>query len=301
MTVNLPTYMRHVANRWVAVAFAGLLCLSLAPSPTLAQNGGDEERQQKMEQLKQSFNAGRQAAQADNREEAYSQFEQALELAQELEQESAARQVRGKFLVPLSKKWGNEALENENYEQAELHFNKGIEYTDSDAYMHYGLGLALINQDQTEEAFEALQRAIEIGNQTGDTRTAGLATERIRDEFLARASEALNAQNPTNQQANAAIEALDEMREYVDPSAQSLFYRARALYERGDFEQAVQAAQSGLDMHQGSRSDAAGYYFVIGESQMELGQTAQACQTFQQATYGDYRARAEHYLENECQ
>lgn len=300
MTVNVQTFMRHVANRWVLVAFAGLLCLSLAPAPTLAQNGG-EERQQQMEQLKQSFNAGRQAAQADNPDEAYPQLEEALALAEELEQEGAAAQIRQEFLIPIAKNWGNNALENENYEDALFHFEKGIEHTDTDAYMHYGRGLALINLGEADEAFDALQQAIEIGNETGDTRTAGLATERIRDEFLAMASEALNAQNPTVAQANAAIEALDEMREYVEPNDRSLFYRSRALYERGDYEPAIETAQSGLEVHQGSRSDAAGFYFVIGESHMELGNTAQACQAFQQATYGDYQARAEHYLENECQ
>lgn len=302
MTANVHTLMQHAFNRWIAVVLAGVLCFSLAPSTALAQNGSDDqERQEQMEQLKESFNQGRQAAQAGNHDQAYEQLEQALALAEELEQSGAAVQIREQFLVPLSKKWGNEALDNENYEEALAHFEKGIEYTESDPYMHYGRGLALINMDEQEEAFEALQQAIEIGNETGDTRTAGLATERIRDEFLARASEALNAQNPTMEQANAAIEALDEMREYVDPNDRSLFYRARALYERGDYEEAISAAQQGLSMHQGSRSDAAGYHFVIGESQMELDNVQAACQSFEQATFGDYKARADHYLENECQ
>jgi len=33
---------------------------------------------------------------------------------------------------------------------------------------------------------------------------------------------------------------------------------------------------------------------------METGNKASACETFNNATYGDYEARANHYLENEC-
>jgi tetratricopeptide (TPR) repeat protein len=155
--------------------------------------------------------------------------------------------------------------------------------------------------DSTEAGLNTLQQAIEVGNETGNTRVTGLATERIRDEFLAQASEALNAQNPTSSQIQTALDALDEMEQYVDPNAQSLFYRARALFEQGQYEEALSTAQEGLDMHQGSRSDAAKYYFIVAESQMNLGNEQAACQTFEQAAYGDYQARAQHYLKNDCQ
>jgi len=150
------------------------------------------------------------------------------------------------------------------------------------------------------EGLSSLQRAIEVGNETGNTRVANLATERIRGEFRSRASEALNAQNPTNEQINAALEAINELEQYVEPDAQSLYYRARAYFEDKQFQQALQTARQGLDQHQGSRSDAAKFHFVIAESQMRLGDTQQACQAFEDAAYGDYRARAEHRLENDC-
>ncbi|MFB6285730.1 MAG: tetratricopeptide repeat protein, partial [Candidatus Bipolaricaulia bacterium] len=138
-------------------------------------------------------------------------------------------------------------------------------------------------------------------NKTGNTKVAGMATERTRDEFLAKASKALQGENPSAEQISTAIEALDKMREYVEPNAESLYYRSRAHLKAGRYEQAIQTARRGLDMHQGSRSDAAKYYFVIAESQKQLGNKAEACETYKNATYGDYKARAEHYLKNECQ
>lgn len=295
--------MKPSLSQWVVATLIGALMMGFGPAPTLAQNGGDsasDARKEKLEQLKKTFKAGLKAAKAENHSQAYTQLEQALQLAQDTEQSGAANQISG-YLQKLPKNWGNAAIENENYEEALTHFEKGTEHAEDDAYMYYGKGLALVNTDSTEAGLETLQQAIEVGNETGNTRVVGLATERIRDEFLARASEALNAENPTNAQANRALDALDEMRNYVDPSAQSLFYRGRALFEMDRFEDAINAAQQGLDLHQGSRSDAAKFYFIIAESQMNLGNEQTACQTFQDAAYGDYQARAQHYLENECE
>jgi tetratricopeptide (TPR) repeat protein len=160
--------------------------------------------------------------------------------------------------------------------------------------------LALVNLDSTDTAMEVMSRAIEVGEANGDTRTAGLATERIRDEYISRASKALSAESPTQANAETALEALDKMREYVDANAKSLFYRSLAYDVQGNHQQAIETARRGLDMHQGSRSDEAKYHFVIAESQMRMGETQQACQTFQEAAFGDYKARSEHYLENEC-
>ena len=295
--------MHTHTNRWACTSLVLALLLSVGVAPVFAQNGGGSSSgadKEQLQQLKKSFRAGLKAAKADNSSEAYTQLEQALKLAQETEQSGAANQITG-YLQKLPKNWGNTAIENEDWTQARTHFDKGIAHAPDDAYMHYGKGLALINMDSTQAGLKTLQKAIEVGNQTGNTRVTGLATQRIRDEFLARASKALNAQSPTTAQVNTALEALDEMRQYVDPNAQSLFYRSRALFEQGNYNEAISTAQQGLEMHQGSRSDAAKYHFIIAESQLNLGNKQSACQTFEQAAFGDYQARAQHYLKNDCQ
>lgn len=291
------------APRWALVILAGVLCLQLGAAPVFAQNNGGssstQERQKQLKQLKQSYAQFQKAAESGNYQTAYARLERAISLAEAAEQSGALNQLRG-FQQKVPTNWGNQALKNENWEDALTHFERGVQWSPNDAYVHYGRGLALINMDSTEAGLESLQRAIEVGNETGNTRVSGNATERIRSEFVSRASQALSADNPSDEQINTALEALDRMREYVDPSANSLFYRATALYEGGEHQQAVETARQGLDMHQGSRSDAAKFYFIIGESHLTLGNTSQACQAFQNATYGDYQARANHRLENEC-
>jgi len=284
-------------SRWLALVPLLIFALTLPASPALAQ---DSANQAKIEELKTTFAAAMKAAKQGNADEAYPKLEQSLKLAQEAEQSNAASQIEDR-MVRLAKKWGNESLKNKEYDAALRHFQKGAEYAPTEAYMVYGMGLAQINQDgQMEAALESLQKAITLGEENGDRKTADLATERIRQEFVARASEALNVQNPGPAQAEEALAALDEMREYVEPNAKSMFFRATALYAQGNHEQAVSVAQEGLDMHRGSRTSEAKYHFVMAEAQMKQGDTSSACSTFQQAAFGDYKARAEHYLENEC-
>ncbi|MFB6273344.1 MAG: tetratricopeptide repeat protein, partial [Salinibacter sp.] len=242
---------------------------------------------------------GAKAGNAKNFTKAAARFEESIKLAEKLGLPDLASKIEGNLVESL-KGAGSAALKKKNYPTALEHYEKLMQYTDQDPSVHYNQGLALINMDSTDAGLQSLKKAIEIGNKTGNTRVAGLATERIRGEFLAKASKALQGDNPSQQKIDEALNALDQMREYVDPNAKSMFYRATALFEDGQHQQAIQTAREGLEMHQGSRSDAAKFHYVIAESQWETGNKTSACQTFKNAAYGDYEARANHYLKNEC-
>ena len=302
-----PMYMnwfsRSSAPSWLVLALGVLFGgLTVGVGPALAQEESSlsTAQQEKLrKELQQTYKEGAKAGNAKNFTVAAARFEESVQLAEKLGLSDLVGKIEGNLVNSL-KGAGSAALQKEQYGQALSHYKKLAAYTDQDPSVRYNQGLALINMDSTRAGLQTLRQAIELGTETGNTRVAGLATERIRSEFLARASKALQGDNPSQAQIRTALDALDEMREYVDPSAKSMFYRALALFQEEQYNQAVQTAREGLDMHQGSRSDAAKYYYVIGESQFELGSTAEACETFQNAAYGDYEARANHYLENEC-
>lgn len=293
MTANELT-PPDVLSRLTAFVAALFLVAGLSAPSVLAQE--QSQQQQQLEQLKQQYAQAVQAAKQNNASTAYQHFERALELAQATEQQGAAQKIQ-QFLVQLPKQWGNEALKNSNYQQALTHFEKGLEHDSTRAYLHYGKGLALINMDQTDAAIQSMTNAIQKGQASGDQRTVQIATNRIRDHFVALASEVLNTQDPTQAQAEEALNYLSEMEEYVEPDARSYFYRATALYHQGQYEDAIASARQGLEMFDGSRSDEAKYHFVIGESYVALNNIEAAKEQFQQATYGDYAQRANHYLE----
>lgn len=290
-------------RRWTIALLACVVLWGIGSAPVFAQSSGGsstEATKKKLEQLKKNYATFQKAGKKDNYKTAYSSLSDAIRLAEETDQSKALNKLRS-FQQKLPTKWGNEALKAENYDRALLHFKQGIEWSPDDAYVYYGKGLALVNMDSTEAAMKTLQRAITVGKKNGDMRTATLATDRIREEFIAKASKALSAQNPTEADVNKALSHLDKMKQYVEPSAKSLFYRATALYEKEQYEQAITTAQKGLEqLQQGSRTDRAKYHFIVAESQMKIGNEQSACQSFEKAAFGDYKARADHYLKNEC-
>ncbi len=287
-------------SRWLASSLALLLVAGLGVAPVHAQDGSSGDNTQELKkQLQASYKAGAQAGNQGNYETAITRFEEARGIAQELELDDIVQKIEGNLISSL-KNAGSADLKQENYEQALAHFDKALEYADNDPSVYHNRGIAYFSIDSTDAALESMQTAIDIGNETGNTRVAGMATERVRGHFLNIASQALNGDNLSSSQINTALEALDDMENYVDPNAQSQFYRSLALFEQGSLQEAIQTARAGLDMHDGSRSDAAKFYFVIAESQMQSGNQSQACETFKNAAYGDYQARAEHYLKNDC-
>lgn len=285
---------RGVLRSLTVVCTALLLSASLAVLPSAAQSGDEA-----VQQLEQAYQQGMQAGQQGNHDVAYTNLEEAVRLAEQAEQSRAQRQITDN-LTRMAKNWGNNALEAERYEDALMHFEKGAEYDPEDAYFFYGMGLAQLRLENEDEAMERMQEALRVGESTGDQRTVNMATDRVRAEYVSRASQALSGDNVSSANIDASLDALDTLEQYVDPNDSSYFYRAVSLFERGDHEGAIENARRGLELHSGSRADAARFHFVIAESQFQMGDTAAACATFEDAAFGDYRARAEHYLENEC-
>lgn len=293
MSVNesLHSFARSVALL-LAVALIGSLGVDRAAH---AQDVTEEQFQE----LQQTFERARDAAQANNQDQAYDLLTEAHDMAVELGQQGA-RETIGDFLERLPRQWGNEALEAEDYEEAIEHFEKGMEHAPNNAYMPYGKGLALFNLDRDEEAVEAMIESIEIAQEVGDGSQLATTENRLHDHYIARASSLLAADSPTSEDANQALSFLDDLTDHMNPTPDYYFYRASALFELGNYNEAISAAEQGLQIFDGSASDEARYHFIAAESHFELGNVNQACATYENAAFGDFQGRAEHMLEHEC-
>lgn len=266
-----------------------LALLFVAATPALAQD--DDQA------YKEAYNAALEAAKAKDYDEAYTQFGEAAELAQQAGEEQIAQRAN-QVRAQIDYNRGALAARNENYDEALTYFNQGIENNPEYAKNYLGKASALRKQERIDEAMEAYQQAIEVGEQS-DPQIAQAAQNSIRDYYTYLASQALSrgGENVRSADAEEAIGYIEEMQQYVEPDADTYFYLATAANALGNYEQAIQYADQALSMHQGSRTDAAKYYFAKGEAHMFLGNIEEAKAAFQNATYGSYRASAEHYLE----
>jgi len=83
----------------------------------------------------------------------------------------------------------------------------------------------------------------------------------------------------------------------IEADADTYYYQAEAAKIIGDYAQAVTLADQAIEIHRGSLTDKAKLYFVKGESLMYSGDVDGAKEAFAGATYGQYKASAEHWIE----
>ncbi len=266
------------------VAVLALLFFFLAP-PAQAQ------------EYKEAFNAAIEAAQAKDYAAARDAFARAANLArQEGDIEIANKSASNAAKIDYN--LGNALVKQELFESALERFNNGIAIYPSYAKNYLGKVVALKKLDRTDEAIQAYEDLIAFGEEHGDSQALRAGEDGIRSHFNALASSALGRRSePSASDAREAIANLEELQQRVEPDANTYFYLAVAHNTLGDYEQAVALADQALNIHRGSRTDAAKIHFTRGEALMYAGNIAAAKESFENARYGSYKSPAEHYLE----
>lgn len=282
MTLSLNTLTAKLSS-----ALALILTVSLfAIAPAAAQD------------YKEAYNAALEAANAKDYQLALDKFAEAADGAQAEGDEDVERRAR-KVIAQLRYNFGLAEIKRENYEAAIAQFEDGIEQYPTNAKNYLARGTALKKMDRMDDAIAAYAEAMQVGNANGDSQTARKAEDQIRQQFIYMASSALNRTGnaPTRSAAEEALEHLDTLENFVEADSDVLYYRAEANKALGNLDLAVELADQALEMHRGSNTDKAKIFFVKGEALMQAGDIPAAKAAFQNATYGSYRAPAEHYIE----
>lgn len=271
--------MNHFRNS--VLGFAAMVLLMLLASPAVAQ-----------EDYKVAYNEGLEAAKVNNLEEARSKFLAARLGALAADDEELTRKS-SYYVAQINNRLGNAALKEGNNDRALNYYKEGVELYPEYIRNQYSAGLALKRLGRMDEALEAWKAAAEA---QGDRRTSLAAEGAIRDHFIYQASSAVSRSGALARDADRALAALEHSLDFVEPNADYHYYRAVALHIKGQFAEAVAAADEALSMHNGSRADAAKIYFTKGEAHVGAGNRDAAREAFENAAFGSYKASAEHYL-----
>lgn len=267
------------------LALLAVLIGGLTAAPALAQ------------EYKEAYNAAIEAAQNQDYAAAHGEFARAAELAEEEgDNEIAQRAARNAAIIDYN--LGKQLVENENYEEAVERFNSGIEIFPQYANNYLGKARAMKGLEQSEDVIAAYQELITFGEENDNAEATRQGQTGLRDYYVFLASSALGRRaEPSAADAREALEYLDELEQHLEPDADTYFYRAVAHNALGNYDEAVALTDQALEMHRGSRTDAAKIHFIRGEALMYSGETAAAKESFQNAAYGSYKSLAEHYIE----
>lgn len=251
------------------------------------------------EQLREAWGAAVTAYEARNFSTAYTNFERAAQLGAQLEDPAAIEtgQRAAQLLPRVAYQEGLTNLRAGNHQAAVAAFDKGLSKDTSNVNNLLGKGMAYQQMDRADDALGLFVRALNNGRATGDANAANRAEEAIRSYFQPLASEQLASENAGATQARRAIGHLEQMQEYVDADANTYFYLASAHNILGEHERAVALLNQGLELHTGSRTDKARFYFEKGEALRYMGNIAEAKEAYRNAAFGNYKQPAEHFIE----
>jgi tetratricopeptide (TPR) repeat protein len=263
-------------------------------SPANAQDEGE-----RTQQLVAAWEAAVSAYQSRNFTEAYNQFERAARLGAQLSDSKAketAQRARN-YLPRVAYAEGLTHLQQNRHEQAVAAFEKGWALDDSYLMNRLGLGQAYQRMDRRADALAIYQEVLQKATAANDQENVRRASDAIRGQYHPRASELLARENVSRAQAQQVVDMLGEMQEHIEANEDTFYYLAAASNAMGQHEQAVRYLDQALEMHRGSRTDRARFYFEKGEAYRYMGDVASAKEAYRNAAVGDYRARAEHFIE----
>ena len=86
---------------------------------------------------------------------------------------------------------------------------------------------------------------------------------------------------------------------YNSESADSYYRLSEVSNKRSNYSGAIEFGNSALEYEQGGSTDKAKIYFEIGFAHQLLGNKAEACAAFNNASFGSFKAPSEHKMEFE--
>lgn len=263
-------------------------------SPAQAQDEGE-----RTQQLVQAWEAAVAAYQSRNFSEAYSQFERAARLGDQLSDPKAKETAqRARHTLPrVAYAEGLTHLQQNRHDQALAAFEKG--WGLDDAYFNnlLGIGQAYQRMDRRTEALDIYKDVLERSTAANDQENVRRASDAIRGQYHPRASEILARENVSRVQAQQVVDMLGEMQEHIEANEDTYYYLAAANNAMGQHQQAITFLDQALEIHRGSRTDRARFYFEKGEAYRYMGDVASAKAAYTNAAVGDYRARAQHFID----
>jgi len=229
----------------------------------------------------------------EKHDQALKHYQKTLELAKQYDQASYAKKANSNIPKVYYAKGRNHASEGK-YEEAIGFFQQAIEGDPDYGWAYIRMAQAHRQLGNTDKMEEAVKQAMEIGEQSGQSNVVNTAKTLAYKHFYNTGAKALKAKN-----YKAAIEPLEKATQY-NGNETLHHYLAISYSQTGNYENAVKQEQMVIDAKNGESSQAelAKYYYTLGTYYEALGQKANACEAYKNATYGDYKPNAEYKIKH---
>ncbi len=226
---------------------------------------------------------------------AIQRFEEANQAAQRYGDTQIAERTRG-VIPQLYYIRGVLQFRQDNLDASDESLNKALELNSNYAAAFYQKALVEKRRDRTniDRYLQWIDRAIQIGEQTGDSRTVESAKKNAVEELIYQ-----GVQHADNRRFDRAISLLNNALNYDSQSADAHYRLAEVYNKRSNWTRAIEHSRKALEFETGGVIDRAKIYFELGTAYQGNGQQTQACNAFEEAAHGEFRDPSLHKMEHE--
>jgi tetratricopeptide (TPR) repeat protein len=203
-----------------------------------------------------------------------------------------------KYIPQLYNSNGLAQLKSEDFDGAIESFDKAVEYQPDYARAIYGKGLVYRKQDDNDNMVATLEKAIEMGNASGDDKTVEAATKILKDHFVNSGKLAFK-----DEKWEEAIGNFESSFKYDSEDPEPYYLICVANGRQGNFEKAIEAGDKALEFEEDDADKKARIYYELGNAYVSLAQNEKACEAFKNCLVEPYTASVKHTMENvlKCQ
>ena len=215
------------------------------------------------------------------------------ELAEKYNDEETARRALGN-LPRAYLQLGNILYREGEIDAAAQQYRSALEIYPNYHNAYYQLGLVYRVRQDLEESLRNFDRAIELADSQNDADGANRARMAAHDYLVF-----VGARQIEDKQYRRSVETLRRALGYNPESAEAHYRLAEAFNFQAQWDNAIESALRALQFDNSPRTEQARIHFELGVAHKNRGNEQAACNAFENAAFGDFRAAAEHELEHE--
>lgn len=184
----------------------------------------------------------------------------------------------------------------EEFENADAALNDALSTNSNYAKAYYQKGLVYkkLSPEDTDGITNWFDRAINVAMTVNDSEVERQATEAAHAELLYRGSKLVEQGKFAD-----GTEVLKRSLSYNAESSDSYYRLSEAANKAGKRDDAIKYATEALKYEQGGSTDKAKIYFELGVAYQAKDSKGPACEALKNASYGSFKAPAEHKIEFE--
>jgi tetratricopeptide (TPR) repeat protein len=217
-------------------------------------------------------------------------FEKALEAAVQYNDTKTKQRVEN-VIPQLYFSIGTSLYKEKKMEEALVNFDKAIELNPNYTRAYFSKAVIYRGMDNTEKMLEAFDLTIEKGAAENDTETVTRSKKLARDYIMVRATRAKDAEKFAD-----ALDLINTSLKYQDDDSEAYYLQAVIYNRQSKWNDAVAAANKGIENVSGTDADKAKFFYEIGTAQMGRKDNAAACAAFRNATHGLFIEAAQYQI-----